>query len=252
MSIGNVLWLENPIAKLIKGNDIYNPTIKLNNFDLLDADQAKKIEEKSIQSIKSLIYNTLNDCINLKDPKIKGEKKEHLADEDTFKLNLIISSKFFLLRIMFLRVWVVVEVKTIPFSLKNLSDEEKIIAKLGLRIGTDIIYLPNMLKPKAISLRSILWSVYNNLSAKVLPEPGRVNVSMDLDISNDFYKSIGFYPFKTIAIRVDILERLKAIIRNEAKENKFQINEAMLSIAGVNKEQMEEILVFLDYELKKN
>ena len=250
--LGNVLWLENPIAKLIKGNDIYNPTIKLNNFDLLDADQAKKIEEKSLESIKTLISNTLNDCINLKDPKIKGQKREHLADEDTTKLKLIISAKIKAIAYHVFEGLGSSEVKTIPFSLKNLTDEEKkIIAKLGLRIGTDIIYLPNMLKPKAISLRSILWSVYNNVSAKVLPEPGRVNVSMDLDISNDFYKSIGFFPFKTIAIRVDILERLKAIIRNEAKENKFQINEAMLSIAGVSKEQMEEILVFLDYEVEE-
>ena len=65
------------------------------------------------------------------------------------------------------------------------------------------------------------------------------------------FASIGFFPFKTIAIRVDTLERLKAIIRNEAKENKFQINEAMLSIAGVSKEQMEEILVFLNYEIEE-
>ena len=118
-----------------------------------------------------------------------------------------------------------------------------------MRIGTEIIYLPNMLKPKAISLRSVLWSVFNNFSTKDLPEPGRVNVLLNDNISNDFYKSIGFFPFKTLALRVDIFERLKAIIRNEAKENKFKINEAMLSIAGVTKEQMEEILIFLNYQL---
>ena len=247
---GNVLWLENPIAKLIKGNDIYNPSIKLNNFDLLSFDQAKRIEEKSIQSIKSLISSILNECIYLKDPKIKEQKSDNLIDEVNSNLKLIISSKIKAISYHVFEGLGSIEINKIPFSVKNFTEEEKkTIAKLGMRIGTEIIYLPNMLKPKAISLRSILWSVFNNFSIKNFPEPGRVNVLLNDNISNDFYKSIGFFPFKTLALRVDIFERLKAIIRNEAKENKFKINEAMLSIAGVTKEQMEEILIFLNYQL---
>ena len=58
---------------------------------------------------------------------------------------------------------------------------------------------------------------------------------------------IGFVPLGDLALRADIAERLSALIRVEARSGKFRINDAMLSIAGATKIQMEKILYDLNY-----
>ena len=56
-----------------------------------------------------------------------------------------------------------------------------------------------------------------------------------------------FVPLGDLALRADIAERLSALIRIEARSGKFRINDAMLSIAGATKIQMEKILYDLNY-----
>ena len=48
-------------------------------------------------------------------------------------------------------------------------------------------------------------------------------------------------------MRVDMAERLSAVIRAAAREGKFQITEEMLSLAGATRPQMEKILEDLGY-----
>ena len=50
-------------------------------------------------------------------------------------------------------------------------------------------------------------------------------------------------------MRVDMVERLLALIRIAARDGSFKITEEMLSIAGASKEQMSKVLMDLDFEL---
>ncbi len=250
-NLGNILWMENSIAKLAKGIDIYNPKILMNDLDMLSLDQKRKVEEKCNNSIKKLISLVLNECIRFKELNLVNQFLVERMYEEKEKIKSIITSK---IKVIIFNVYEglgCAETKKIPFSLKQLNDSErKILAKLGLRIGTEMIYLPNLLKPKAISLRSILWSVYNNnFPEEGPPKPGRVICNLCQSVPNDYFKLIGYMPFKSIALRVDILERLSAIIRNEAKKVRFKINEDMLSIAGATKDQVKEILFTLGYKI---
>jgi ATP-dependent RNA helicase SUPV3L1/SUV3 len=134
-------------------------------------------------------------------------------------------------------------------SINTLSDDEKTqLAKLGLRLGIETIYLPNLLKPSAIKLRALLWSVfYQNFSDHGTPPDGRVSVVMQPEANHDFLRAIGFVPLGDLALRADIAERLSALIRLEARSGRFRITDAMLSIAGSTKIQMEKILYELNY-----
>ena len=54
-------------------------------------------------------------------------------------------------------------VKNIPFQIQKINEIDRLaIAKLGIRLGVNLIYLPIVLKPKIIKLKAILWSSYNN------------------------------------------------------------------------------------------
>ena len=108
--------------------------------------------------------------------------------------------------------------------------------------------MPNLLKPTAIKLRALLWSVYNqDFPKEAFPPDGRVSITILPNVKKEFYRALGFVPLGNLALRADIAERLSALIRIEARNGQFRINEAMLSIAGSTKIQMEEILYDLGY-----
>ena len=117
------------------------------------------------------------------------------------------------------------------------------IAKLGIRLGVNLIYLPIVLKPKIIKLKAILWSIYNNkFFVDHLPEEGRVNCQINKNIKLDFYFFIGYIPCGSLGLRLDIYERLSALIRKEGKKTKFKITEEMLSIAGATKDCLKDFI----------
>ena len=128
------------------------------------------------------------------------------------------------------------------------------IAKLGIRLGVNLIYLPIVLKPKIIKLKAILWSLYNDeFYIDHLPDEGRVNCKFNKNIKADFYFFIGYIPCGDICLRIDIYERLAALVRNEAKKTKFKITEEMLSIAGSTKDNLKNFITQnLKYQFLKN
>ena len=110
-------------------------------------------------------------------------------------------------------------------SITNLSEYDKRnLAKLGLRLGVETIYLPNLLKPAAIKLRALLWSVFNkNFPENALPPDGRVSVQTLPNVKYEYYRALGFVPLGNLALRADIAERLSALIRIESRKGKFRI-----------------------------
>ena len=149
---GHLLWMDNRIGRLTKGLDIYSPKVMLNNLDMLSIDQKKKIADKCSNSLKIIISNILGDVQRLKDinsldKTLITQKHKKLKDRDnsiTSKIKAIAFSVYEGLGNC--------HIKKLLFPLKSLNELEKnIIARLGLRIGTKIIYSPNLLKPKAIS-----------------------------------------------------------------------------------------------------
>ena len=53
------------------------------------------------------------------------------------------------------------EVKEIVSSISK--EDRRQLRELGIKIGRYHIFLPRMLKPKAVNLRISLWKFYNNI-----------------------------------------------------------------------------------------
>ena len=268
---GSILWQNNKVAMLVAGEDLYSPKIIVKNSELLSVDHINQIELRVNEAVEKNIATILSEAINLENPSKYTDLKNDLKKE-----NILISQIDNLIKIDDQNVitekseinqeigysgkalgiaYQVYEgmgstmTKGLSMSVHNLNENEKrSLAKLGLRLGVVTIYLPNLLKPSAINLRALLWSVSNQIFPETGPPgAGRVGVLMDLKVTQSYYRAIGFVPLGKLALRADIAERLSALIRAEARGGKFKINEAMLSIAGSTKIQMEEILYDLDY-----
>ncbi|MDC1087408.1 helicase-related protein, partial [Alphaproteobacteria bacterium] len=254
---GTILWQNNVVASLVNGENVYSPKININSTELLSDEQIKQIQLRIIEAVEGNIRNILLEAISLKSPsfeKVPKMNKDQFQNEEKLSeidkvSNINLSGKSLGIAYEVYEGLGSAKTSSLSMSINTLSDVEKLhLAKLGLRLGVETIYLPNLLKPSAINLRALLWSVFHqNFPYHGTPPDGRVSVVMAPGSNHDFYRAIGFVPLGDLALRADIAERLSALIRIEARSGKFRINDAMLSIAGATKIQMEKILYDLNY-----
>ena len=93
-------------------------------------------------------------------------------------------------------------VKLIP------TEQRKKLWGMGIKIGRYHIYLPKMLKPKAVEFRITLWKIFHNLSDKnKIPKSG-LNFLTNINYDKKFLLLCGFEKFKEFFVRIDILEKL--------------------------------------------
>ncbi len=251
----SILWQNNKVASLTYGQNIYSPKIIVNNSELLSDEHIKQIELRIIEAVEKNINDVMSEAINLEKPiqhsvsKLDKSNSDNEVKKDKIDTETGLSGKALGIAYQVYEGMGSAKTSNLSMSINNLSENDKRnLAKLGLRLGVETIYLPNLLKPISISLRALLWSVYNkNFPVVGSPPDGRVSVLIGPDASNEYYRALGFVPLGKLALRADIAERLSALIRVEARTGKFKINDAMLSISGSTKIQMEEVLYDLGY-----
>ena len=79
---------------------------------------------------------------------------------------------------------------------------------MGIKIGRYHVYLPRMLKPKAVALRANLWKLFYDLSSKNQVPKSGLNFLVNENYNKKFLLLCGFENFKDFFVRVDILEKL--------------------------------------------
>jgi ATP-dependent RNA helicase SUPV3L1/SUV3 len=132
---------------------------------------------------------------------------------------------------------------------RNLDEAgRKALGRMGVRFGTESVYLPGLLKPKAVLTRAVLWSVYHqSFPESGAPPAGRVTIPRDAGTPDGFYRAVGYVRLGEWVLRVDIAERLAALARAASRKGVFVVNDEMLSLAAATKEAMAGILGDLGY-----
>ena len=139
--------------------------------------------------------------------------------------------------------------KKIVKSIKK--EERKKIWSLGIKIGRYHIYLPKMLKPKAVSLRISLWKLFYQLAINhEIPRSG-LNYLIDRKYNKNFLLLCGFEKFKNHYVRIDILEKLFIKILNKTEKRKFKIDSEMINLIGCNKENFYNLMLCMNYKKSK-
>ena len=134
------------------------------------------------------------------------------------------------------------------------KDERKKFQSLGIKIGRYHIFLPKMLKPKAVNLRILLWKFYNNISnSSEIPRSG-LNFLVDdkKKFDKKFLLLCGFEKFKDFYVRVDILEKLFIKVIENTKDGKFKINSEMMNLLGCSKENFFKLMNLMNYRKENN
>jgi len=127
------------------------------------------------------------------------------------------------------------------------EDDKPRLARLGLRFGVETVYMPELLKPAQIELRSLLFSLANGAFYDGTPPPaGRVAIDQIADVSDDYWLAVGYRRLGQRVMRVDMVERVAMLVRTAARDGQFKITEDMLSLAGATRDQMGRMLLDLN------
>ena len=226
-------WKNNTIARLKKGNDYLNPEIEIIADDSLNIDSKTKLIIHLNKWLNNYTNEVLGDLIKLTKHKIENQYLRGLVFQ-LYENNGVVKRN---------------EVEQITKSIP--ADERKKLWGMGIKIGRYHIYLPKMLKPKAVEFRIGLWKVFNNLSEKnKIPQSG-LNFLVSKNFDKNFLLLCGFEKFNEFFIRIDILEKLFIKIIDVTKDRKFKINTDMMNLLGCTKENFYKLMSYMNYKKDK-
>ena len=228
-----IVWKNNPIAGLKKGNNYLNPEIYIISDDALSDESKTKLNFFLNKWLSGYMSELLGDLIKLSKYKMNNQYLRGLVFQLYEKNGVVKRSEVDKI------------VKSIP-----LEDRKKLWG-MGIKIGRYHIYLPKMLKPKAVEFRINLWKIFHNLSNKnKIPKSG-LNFIVSNTLDKNFLLLCGFEKFKEFFVRIDILEKLFLKILEKTKDKRFKINAEMMNLLGCTKENFYKLMVNMNYKKDK-
>jgi ATP-dependent RNA helicase SUPV3L1/SUV3 len=81
---------------------------------------------------------------------------------------------------------------------------------LGVKAGRFALFLPPLLKPRAVSMRAWLWALQHGVAAPRLPPPGLVAMPAPADWPGGFAEAMGWVQAGPAMLRLDVAERVAA------------------------------------------
>jgi ATP-dependent RNA helicase SUPV3L1/SUV3 len=128
--------------------------------------------------------------------------------------------------------------------------DRKRLAALGIRLGRHGVFAVALLRPGALARRALLWGLFQGLEP--LPSPpgaGRVMVPVSADRPLDWYPAVGFAPLGSLALRLDVLEKVSASLRKASRQGPFVPPDEIMSWAGLNREQLPGLIAELGWRI---
>ena len=227
---GKIIWRKNPIARLKKGSNYLNPEIDIIADESLNDDSKSKLISFLNDWLANHINNVLGDLIRLTKHQINNQYLRGLVFQLYEKNGVVKRSEVDKL------------VKSIPL------EERKKLWGMGIKIGRYHIYLPKMLKPKAVEFRVGLWKIFHNLSDEnMIPKSG-LNFLISTSMEKNFLLLCGFEKFREFFVRIDILEKLFLKIIENTKDKRFKINTKMINLLGCSKDNFYKLMTYMNYK----
>ena len=253
---GRIEWRETTLAKLLKSDQAYAPRVVMADAELVTTDQMARMQERVEQFIKDHVNFVLAPLMALENPVLPaptaaptdeaseaGAETPHEAPQEAPTLSGAAKGIAFQL----FESFGCMPAAQVQDQVRGLAETDKpLLAKLGIRLGVETIYMADMLKPAPIKLRAILWSVHHATFPEQGPPPeGRVSIDMIEGVPDAYWLVTGYRRVGTKVMRVDMVERVSALVRAAARAGTFKMSDDMLSLAGVSREEMKAMILDL-------
>ena len=213
---GGLMWGDCSVGKLIPGRSGLEPDIEV----FVDEQAGEKIRDRVKGRLTAFVDQKITStCESLKDltsdASITGT-----ARGVAYRLS---------------ESYGVINRSAISEEIKLLDqDSRKLLRKHGVRFGQRTIYAYPVLRPEATRWRIVLWSVASGFDEfPPAPPPGLVTLPTRSEMPEGYYPLCGYSRVGGLEIRIDMLERLLNLLREQDGQAGFEATADMLSITGL-------------------
>ncbi|MFD2184446.1 helicase-related protein [Rhodoplanes azumiensis] len=254
-SNGLIRWMGEPVAKLLAGDNILRPRVKILADEHLSGAALEHVQTRLDLWTRTHVERILAPLFVLG----AAEDVTGIARGIAFQLVEALG---------------VLERFKIAEELKGLDQAQRAtLRKHGVRFGAYHVYVPALLKPAPRALAAELWALkHGDVDTSGLDDlqrlaaSGRTSFAVDKAVPRTLYRTIGYRVCGERAVRVDILERLADLIRPalawrpNAPGDKpagafdgtgFVVTQAMTSLTGSSGEDLASILKALGYRVER-
>lgn len=231
---GGLMWGSSAVGKLVAGSDPLKPVVKAFVDEEAGPDVAAKVQRRLQHFIDRKIATLFEPLTNLQgDDALNG-----LAKGFAFRMVEALG---------------VLPRGEVADDVKALDQEARgALRKHGIRFGQFTIFMPLLLKPAPTRLRLVLWSLAQSLDDfPEAPPAGLVTVPAVRGRPRGYHSMAGYRAAGERAIRIDMLERLADMLRDQDTRGGFEATPDMLSITGMTLEQFADLMAGLGYKADK-
>ncbi len=254
-SDGTLRWTGSPVGKLVAGEDMLRPRVRVIADEHLSGAPRDAVEARLDAFVKAHIE------------KLLGSLQQLSAATDVSGIARGVAYQL-------VEALGVLDRHRVAEEVKGLDQPARAtLRKYGVRFGAYHIYLPSLLKPAPRTLAVQLWALKNESAQGKgvddllhLAGSGRTSIPIDREIDPALYRTAGYRACGERAVRVDILERLADLIRPALAWREgapgpkppgavvgggFIVVNGMTSLTGASGEDFASILRSLGYRMDR-
>ena len=233
-SEGKIIWNGHVVGRALAGSSLF----ALNVEALVSEEAAPEVRERVERRLSAFMEQTIEATC--------GQLLSMRADEEISG-----QARGFTYRLV--EALGVIKRSEVREEVKALDqDQRRSLRKHGVRFGQYCIFIPSLLKPLATRVRWLLRSLSTGTTSdSFAPETGLVTIPCASNASFSDYLLSGYYPLGKRAVRVDMLERLADMLREQDAVQGFEASSDMLSVTGLSVEDFASVMRSLGYDSER-
>jgi ATP-dependent RNA helicase SUPV3L1/SUV3 len=225
-ALGSVTWHGGTVGRLLRGDTALLPRVEALPGDFLEGDLREGVRRRLAAFVRDALHHGLAPIFRARDAALAAPARG-LVFQLAEALGSLPASD------------------TVEQRAALAPADRKALAKLGVRFGTESVYIEALLKPRPTALKALLWSLWTGASPPSVP--GEAAALRDAAISDEGYRAMGYRVLGPRVLRVDRVERLAALARRLTRQGPFGATPQLAAAAGCPVDALAAVLPALGY-----
>ena len=227
---GGIFWRGASVACLRPGRDVLTPRIEPLTSDLLDSEAKLRLVGRLTRWLRMYLRHSLAPLFIARETTLSGPARGLL-----YQLSEALGS--------LPRHQATTQLAALP------RQERKSLAQGGLLFGRESVFYPRLLKPRAMALRALLWSVHVGAGPVGILPFGRPTFARQPGTPEELYAAAGYRVLSSRAVRVDVVEQIAGLALRLSRRNARVPGADLMRLLGCDVDELAPALAMLGYRI---
>ena len=231
-----IKWGDANVAIFKKGSDIIHPILEpILDDSLVSPDHIKKIQDKIQKWFEDTYLSKLDLSDKLKKFNTKPEERSFI-----FK---IIESQYNLYQINILDEFKLID-----------EPQRKEIHSLNFRLGKNVIFNSELIRPEYMKLKFYLWNLYYNECLNIdeyIPKDGNATLNIENELNEKLLTFLGFISKNDLLIRLDIFNEFEKQLFKRENRGPFSLPMDLSNLLGIKKDKLIDIIKSRSFNIQE-